>query len=382
MLLIEKFTLLEDDNEKFKGLPDNIKGYLYSGDYKSAYNAVKAEDENSNKKLIKVIQHTKNDDKNIEGYLIHKDGKGIDNMRYFDVLKVTEKPQIIDALNNNKITLFNPNEANIIVNKLNQNYNKHKKDKERLTLTIENYSDYINKEIGIKEQIINMFLAKVFGEDNVEKFNEIKSTLVKLLLELDFNESNPFIVYLQSYMQQNNANFMSKNHFNILNNLYAKGTLEDKHLIGDNDVRDFLLREDLFTIKPDDMRFLLQTYIWFDNEYKVRKHVVNPEIINTYKTGTTKGIKALRDATIFDNGKLRPASEVVKLLNKYADDSDVESDEIEDVSQPAGKGKTNILRYPSKPKQDARWSNIKDIEKFTEEDIADLVSYWRAITTD
>jgi hypothetical protein len=104
------------------------------------------------------------------------------------------------------------------------------------------------------EAFFDAYFNKKFAGKAV-KIKDFRKELISLLAALEFKDS-PIIEFLLKYIDKNK---MTKTGFITLNNLYARGILEDQDFIA-SDISEFLMSDLFVNTKYEDAEFIVDAY--------------------------------------------------------------------------------------------------------------------------
>ena len=163
-----------------------------------------------------------------------------------------------------------------------------------------------------RRAIIELYLENTFA-GNWNKVEPIKDILIKLCDELD-ELDNEFVKYVRLYIETNNGNAPTRNGIIALNNLYAKGTIDEHNLDATDEDGDpkksIIFNNKLFNKSRSDIEFIITSYYWLSQIYNLKKinyNALTSSDISEIKSIASKVLsgemqidKSIRNVIIFD----------------------------------------------------------------------------------
>ena len=156
-----------------------------------------------------------------------------------------------------------------------------------------------------KGEVIDLFLKERFKQD----ITSLKDVLVKLIEELGFTNSNPFLVFLDVYLKKNNTP-LPESGLILLNDLYSSQDLDSLTLQGksvDAD-RHIIFNTNLYSFSEEDADFIFSAFEWLAVAGNIKSHLTNPKALTRYKIAnladlTNERAREIRNEIIFTHPK-------------------------------------------------------------------------------
>lgn len=238
-----------------------------------------------------------------------------------------------------------------------------------------------------KEEVINLFLDKIFKDKDIK---ESRETLIKIVKELGFStKTNPLLEFANKFLNSSRLshNVLSSEVINAVNDLYAEEVLSSAELNGKSPdkLSHIIFNENLYTNRRyEDVKFTVDAYKWLSRPEKIKTYLTNPRALKKYKIDDVNSIsetriKQIRNSIIYEDPSNVLSSEIkttdeieeglVYLQSKKAADS------YDNMTSRA-----NTVAVGRRIKDEDKWKDLLDTSNINKETInaqqaQDLISY-------
>lgn len=259
-----------------------------------------------------------------KGYLkyrkeLPKDKKSILNI--FKKTKIGRLDEYFDLLPESEVAKaseFTRDVADDLIQALHKMY---KGEVEALKVLTSKFIPKSKDNLTPKEQVVVEFLKWEVGLSDIEGLLPILSNIESIIVQLGFNDNNPFVQFLVKWHEINgNDRFdiIDKNGIIALNNMFAKG------VITQNDLRGVGIGGESFPIfNPSlyelpsvaDITFVTKAFIWLSSDLNLKSTKIGSRLKN-------KDLNIVRDNILYkdvDKKIFNNANEVKNKINQLDD---------------------------------------------------------------
>ena len=186
-----------------------------------------------------------------------------------------------------------------------------------------------------KEQAASEYIDYKFSKKS--GLDNIKDILIKLCIELDELDTNPFIIFVSNCVEQVSGALPNRKCITTLNNLFARGIIDEHNLDGtdedENIKKSILYNENVYNSNVDS-EFIITSYYWLSIAGNINK--INYMALQ-------------RSADIHD----RFLDSIYEMSMSATDRSlAIRNVIIYDISYEQARENVDTIKYPIRPKRD------------------------------